>query len=162
MVLREETVTGRRVLRLVSGRAGVPLPWIPDQVRNDGWWRAARGGWRRRLGGSRPLPWIPDQVRNDGLEGGGFARKVTEAARCGWNDSPETRGVKCGRRGAVRPRLPTAGLDFSASLEIRGALWWNWDATVGGPPVRCWRVTRGRFFAALRMTKKALRMKLGS
>ena len=101
MVLRGKAVTGRRVLRLVSGRAGAPLPWIPDQVRNDGWWRAAGGGWRRRLGGSRAAP-------------------------LGCGSSPATRGVKCGRRGAVRAATANHRLRFLGfARNDRGALWWN-------------------------------------
>ena len=47
MVMCEETITVRRVLRLVPGRAGAPLPWIPDQVRNDDGWVVRLTGYFR-------------------------------------------------------------------------------------------------------------------
>ena len=139
-VLREETVTGPRVLRLVSGRAGAPLPWIPDQVRNDGWWRAARGGWRRRLGGSRAAP-------------------------LGCGSSPETRGVKCGRRGAVRAATTNHRLRFLGfARNDRGALWWNDIGTLRSEGLRsgvgAWRAVGSSLRS--RMTLWALRMKLGN
>ena len=192
MVLREETVTGRRVLRLVSGRAGVPLPWIPDQVRNDGWWRAARGGWRRRLGGSRPAPLDSGSESGTTVGGGrpveGWRRRSSlrsgssRAAPLGCGSSPETRGVKCGRRGAVRAATANHRLRFLGfARNDRGALWWNDrsrnrsrnSARSGGRELYGWRASgpvlardaRGSYGSSLRSRMnivRALRMTLGN
>ena len=104
MERRRGAFTGDTSPRGKSGNSGVcvaPRTWIPDQVRNDDWWRAVRRGWRRRLGGSRAAP-------------------------LGCGSSPETRGVKCGRRGAVRAATANHRLRFLGfARNDRGALWWN-------------------------------------
>ena len=55
------------------------------------------------------------------------------------------------------PRLPTAGLDFSASLEMTEGRYGGMTlgGMVGGHPVGRWRVTGGRFFASLKNDRDA-------